>query len=419
MRNQVSTLRDLVSAILILDGLKSVLRHIVLILLLGSLQVDGATVVLPGRPTAAELAFAATLTNALATTNIAALISLSHCEADEPWAVQWFYASLLKHPFDEIRIERAEAKNTAQYANQLSDDRADLPLDWLVVLRQPPLPFEATGTNLTVLPASLFDGNIVITRRMAVFSPSQKRLLVEGAALAGLLAVWYVAKFFRLRRREGQLRRYAPAGLSILLLFFAGECLAIVYAMSWFAPHPLCLLILPGVGLLACFGAMLYDERTKAVAAGARGLRPNSPGAALVNAWKAWRNQQGPFASPQVRGAVLVAVTLIAIWLGASLWRGTSITLYAQHVQGTVTRCYRRGGVDYTYSVDGRQFSGSAVGSFDRIYPVGSPLDVKYSSAHPAYSTIDDDPFLTLKQLAFGAVLMGGFILLASRKRAA
>src|SRR6185369_5281780 len=99
--------------------------------------------------------------------------------------------------------------------------------------------------------------------------------------------------------------------------------------------------------------------------------------------------------------------------------RGTSIAMHAQHVQGTFTRCAPRGGVQYTYSVNGRQYFGSGVGSFDRVYPVGSPLDVKYSSAHPSYSTIDDDPFLFLKQLAFGLVIMGGFVLIGSHKRRA
>lgn len=73
--------------------------------------------------------------------------------------------------------------------------------------------------------------------------------------------------------------------------------------------------------------------------------------------------------------------------------------------------------VHYTYRVAGRQYSGSGVGSFDRIFPVGSPVDVKYSASHPAYSTIDDDPFLFLEQLAFGLTVMFGFALLAGFKR--
>ena len=392
-------------------------RYIVLFVLLGNLPVRGVPVILPGQPTAAETAFANTLSNALTTTNVAALIELSHCEGDEPWAVQWFYAGLMKHPCDQIRIERADDTNVVQYARQLSGGRSDLPVRWLILLRQPPLPYEAAGTNLTVLPAAWFDGNIVITRRMATFSPSQKRLLLSVATVAILLAAWYAARFMWACGRDERPIRYSPAGLAILLLCFAGECFVVVNAMPWFAPHPLRLLVLPVTGMLACFVAVFYDEWAKASATAGRGLSPNSPGAALVNTWKLWRAQQGPFASPQVRAIILVVVALAAMWLGTYIWRGTSIMLHAQHVQGTVTRCEPHGDVHYTYAADGRQYTGAGAGSSDRIYPVGSPVDVTYSSAHPAYSTIDDDPFLFLKQLTFGVVLMAGFILLASCRR--
>lgn len=398
--------------------MKILFRQVLLILLCGLVRADAITVVLPDRPTATELAFADTLTNALATTNVAMLALLAHCEADEAWEAEWFFQHLVQHSCDEIRIERADSAGAAQYAKMLTGSRADLPVRWLVVLRQPPLLYEAADTNISVLPAALFDGKIVITQRMAVFSPFQKQLLVGVAALSVLLAVWYAARFILSCWRDVRPIRYAPAGLSILLLCFAGECRAVVFAMPWFMPHPLRLLILPIVGFLVCFAAVFYDERAKAGATATGGPPPNTPAAALVNTWKLWRTQQGPFASPRVRFAVLSVVTLVAVWLGAYIWSGTSLSLHPAHVQGTVTRDrVARGGIRYTYTVDGHQYFGGGVGSFNRIYPVGSPVDVKYSSTNPAFSTIDDDPFLFLKQLAFGLVVMGGFILVGSQKR--
>lgn len=362
------------------------------------------TVVLPDRPTATELAFASTLTNALATTNVAVLGLLAHCESDEPWAAEYFFRNLVKHPCDEIRIERADSPGATQYTNLLTGARANLPVQWLVVLRQPPFPFEIGGTNTTVLPAALFDGKIVITRRMSVFSPDQKQLLTGVAALAILLAGWHAVRFIRLYRCGTQPLRFAPAGLSILLLLFAGVCLAVVFAMSWLMAQPSRVLILPIVmviGVLVCLSAAYYD--------------------ALVNAWKSWRNRQGRFASPWVRFAILLGVALVAVLLGQNAGEAASISLHPQHVRGTVTRgrAGRSGNIQYTYTVDGHQYYGGGMGNFGRIYPVGSPVGVKYSSTHPACSTIEDSPLnpLLLQQLAFTVVVMIGFILLVGQKR--
>jgi hypothetical protein len=371
--------------------------------------------VLPSNATAQERTFATNLTNALETTNIAALVELHYCEFDEPWAAEWFFRQLVKHPCDQIRLERAESVQGAADLGGLEGGRANLPVGWLVVLRQPPLPLEAAGTNTTVLPAGQLNGQIVITRRMALFTPFQKQLVLAAGALATLLALWYLGSFIRLRRRDGEAIRYFPLGLAMLLVCFGAECGVVVFAMSHLVPHPLRLLALPLVGLFACVAAALYDERQKATRR--QPSDGSSPLAALAKAWRAWKNREGPFASPRMRSTVLLAVALAAAWLGAYLWRGTSIALYSQHTQGTVVGSGRRQGVHYTYQVAGRQYSGSGVGSFERIYPVGSPVDVKYSAAHPAYSTIDNDPFLFLEQLAFGLTVMFGLTLLAGFKR--
>jgi hypothetical protein len=394
------------------------LLHLLLgVLLLCAWPMCAATLILPNNPTPEERTFGAALANALATTNVTALIALHYCERDEPWAADWFFRQLLKHPCDEVRLERVDSVKAQADLSELHGARSMLPLRWLVVLRQPPLPFEATSTNTTVLPASLRDGSIVITRRTAAFTPLQKQLLLAASALAMVLSVWYALKFALLCWGNRQALRYSPLGLAVLLLCFGIQCARVVFAMSDFAPQPLRILFLPVFGLVAFFTASIFDDRRKRPAPSNSANQKLSPLGALAQVWRAWKNGEGPFASTLVTSTVLLAIIALACWLGAYLWRGTSIQLHEKHIQGRVVQSAPKQGIHYVYSVDGRQYSGSGVGSFDRYYPVGSPLDVKYSVSHPAYSTIDDDPFLFLKQITCGLAIMLGFALLAGSNR--
>jgi hypothetical protein len=394
-------------------------QRLAFILLLSASAAHGATLVLPARPTAEEQAFATALTNALEMTNIVELVALHYCESDEPWAAEWYFRQLVKHPCDEIKLERAEPAESSAYTEKLEGARASLPLRWFVLIRQPPLPFEAASTNLIVLPAGLLDGRIVITRRMGVFTPYQKQLLLASAATAVLMAGWHLLKFVRSRRRGAEAVRYSPLGLAVFLVLFALECVAVVFAMFLFVPHPLRMLILPILGLLSFFVAAFYDERRRVPAATSEQPQDNSPASALTKTWKAWKNKEGPFSSGRARFAIRLVITVFACYLGWSVWRGVSITLHEQHAQGTVIHSGRRQGVRFRYEVNGREYSGSGVGNSDRVYPVGSPVDVKYSASHPAFSTIDDEAFLGIKQLACAAAFIGGFFFLANRKRRA
>jgi hypothetical protein len=385
--------------------------------LAAAVPANAVTAILPAHATADESAFVASLQDALETTNIPALVSLCYCEEDEPWAQSFYFRQVVQHPCDLIQLVRNDSPEAAGYNEQLTGSHSVLPVQWWVVLRQPPLLYEATGTNLTVLPASLFNGRIVITQRMAAFSPGQKQFIMAGAGLAALLALWYAAKFVRLRFTVSQLR-YSPAGLAFFLVCFAAECLIFTQAMSSVAPHPLRLLILPLVGLSVLGITVIYDEWSKAGQTMSARLKAAGPLVVFFGIWKAWRERTGLFASPTARAAVLAGAAVIAGCFGIYVWKGVSIVLSPQHVQGIVTRCEPKGGVQYAYTVNGKKYAGSGVGSFDRSYPVGSPLDVKYSGYQPAYSTIENDPFLFIEQLTCGFVIMAGFSLLATTKKA-
>ena len=385
------------------------------IVLLWICSAWAGTLVLPDNPTPEERAFGVALTNALESTNIAALIGLHYCERDEAWAAEWYFRQLVKHPCDEVRLERVDSANGQADLSHLNGGHSSLPVGWLVLLRQPPLPFEATLTNTAILPASLFNGSIVITRRMTAFSPFQKQLILAAGVFAQVLAIWYAVRFARMRWGHRETLRYAPLGLSVLLLCFGMWCFVVVFEMSRFVTQPLRLLILPMAGVAALLAAVLFDERRKPTSAGSR--RRPTPLDALAYAWRAWKNREGPFASARVRGVVLIGLLALGCWLGGYLWRGTSIQLHETHTQGTVVQSGRRQGIRYNYQVNGREYFGSGVGNSERVYPQGSPVDVKYSAAHPSYSTIDDDPFLFLKQIICGLAIMLGFALLAGSKR--
>lgn len=108
-----------------------------------------------------------------------------------------------------------------------------------------------------------------------------------------------------------------------------------------------------------------------------------------------------------VAGAV---VACIICFLGGHLWRDISIALDGQHTRGNVTGC-NRGALLYHYTVNGHDYSGSGRGDYNRTYPNGSEVDVRYSSAHPSFSTIDE-LFLFEKQLLCGVAIFGGFFLI-------
>lgn len=378
-------------------------------------SANAVPVILPQPPTAEERTFAADLQNALETTNISALASLSYCEGDEPWAVSFYFHQFLRHPCDMVRLVRSGSAEMSNYSNEPIEPHSALPVQWFVVLRQPPLQYEATGTNLTVLPASLHNGKIVITRRMVAFSPQQKRLIVLAGGLAMLAAIWYASKCLRLRS-TGKCR-YAPAALAVLLVCFAAECWIVTHAMASILPYPARLFVLPGVGLLAFFVALVYDSWSESGQTASSRLKAAGPLIVFFEGWKAWKERTGPFVSPGVRSAVYVAVTMLVVWFGIYVSRGLSIVLSPRHVQGVVIKAERRGGIYYEYSVNGRRYTGSGVGNFDRYYPVGSPVDVKYSGLHPANSTIDDDPFLLVEQLACGIAIFTGIAVLANAKK--
>lgn len=122
----------------------------------------------------------------------------------------------------------------------------------------------------------------------------------------------------------------------------------------------------------------------------------------------------------QTTGKFVVAGAVVAFviyFLGGHLWRDISIALHGQHTRGIVTG-WNRGALLYHYTVNGHDYSGSGRGDYTRVYPNGSEVDVRYSSVHPSFSTIDE-LFLFEKQLLCGAAIFGGFFLIIywSRRR--
>jgi hypothetical protein len=108
-------------------------------------------------------------------------------------------------------------------------------------------------------------------------------------------------------------------------------------------------------------------------------------------------------------------------FFGGHLWRDISIARHPQMTQGIVTG-ESRGALVYHYTVNGHDYSGSGIGDFDRSYPPGTTLKVRYSRLHPSFSTIDGS-LLTEKQLLCGVAIFGGILLVVRfscrRKQAA
>ena len=105
-----------------------------------------------------------------------------------------------------------------------------------------------------------------------------------------------------------------------------------------------------------------------------------------------------------------IVVAGVAYFLGVHLWRDISIALHGQHTQGIVTG-RSRGALLYRYTVNGQDYSGSGRGDYSRGYPNGSEVEVRYSSVHPSFSTIDE-LFLFEKQLVCGVAIFGGIFLI-------
>jgi len=401
----------------LLKAVEKMLRYsLLLFFLLGVCTANAVPVILPDASTSEERTFAADLQNALETTNVSALVSMSYCEDDEPWAVSFYFRRFVEHSCDLIRIVRINSAEAPDYLKQLSGKHSDLPVQWLVVVRQPPHLYEATGTNLTVLPASLYDGRIVISQRMAVFSPAQKRLFNIFAGVGVAYAFFRAVTFLRLRASNPR-PQYATAGLVVLLLCVAAECWLVTHKMEFIAPHPLRLLVLPAIGMAAVLITIIYDSWSESGETMTVRLKAAGPLIIFFEGWKAWRERSGPFAAPAARRIVLIALALLAVWSAAYIWRGASIVLSPQHIEGIVTEGSPRSGVHYSYAVNGQQYAGVGIRDSDRTYPVGSPVEVKYSGIHPASSTIDNDPFIFIEQLTCGIAIMIGFALLATAKK--
>lgn len=377
------------------------LFRLALIQLLGLFAARGANLVLPPSPTSEERDFGVSLTAALSSGNVAQLAALHYCEADEPWAVEWYFERLLRKPCTEIRLERVDPAKAWAYQEIEKESRPSLPMRWVVLLIQPPLLYEATYTVTNFVSAGWWDGRIVMTRRMAVFTPYQKQLVLAGSIACALGALWYLLYFLRARRRSQEVLRYAPLGLSLLLTLTALEMAAVLLAMPVLIRHPLWLPMPVLAGVLACLAASKYDDNRKA------GPIPAKPGP-LTGLRNAWRLRTGPFARPATRTAIVLLALCASAFLAQNLWRGLTISLNPQHVQGVVTSVTHRGSIHYSYIVAGHEYSSTGRGDTDRYYPVGSPVDVKYAASHPAFSTIDGDPFIFLEQLACAGAFFGG-----------
>ena len=108
------------------------------------------------------------------------------------------------------------------------------------------------------------------------------------------------------------------------------------------------------------------------------------------------------------------------LFVGCLLWRATRIA-FGNHAQGTITAHGQHGICHYMFQVDGHWYFGAGKTPFDyKPHPIGSPIDVRYARFQPNLSTIED-PFFSVKQLAFMAALCGTLLLLRhiGRKRKA
>ena len=113
---------------------------------------------------------------------------------------------------------------------------------------------------------------------------------------------------------------------------------------------------------------------------------------------------------PTIRNVVVtgMVVACIIFSFGGHVWRDISIALHPQATKGIITG-ESRGALTYQYMVNGKDYSGSGIGDFDRPYPNGTTLEVRYSSLHPLFSTIDES-FLFEKQLLCGVAIFGGIL---------
>jgi hypothetical protein len=120
---------------------------------------------------------------------------------------------------------------------------------------------------------------------------------------------------------------------------------------------------------------------------------------------------------------VLVVGGIVACWFGFGIWRGVDIAIHERRIGGTVTGLGSHGVIRYRYTIDGHQYFDEGRGDFSRIYPKDSPVEVRYSLSHPAWSTLDD-PLLFPKQVACAATIVGGvlicmYVVRKRRRRAA
>jgi len=107
---------------------------------------------------------------------------------------------------------------------------------------------------------------------------------------------------------------------------------------------------------------------------------------------------------------VLVAVEIVACWIGFGFWHSIDITLHEGRAKGTVTGLGSHGVILYEYTVDEHRYSGGSWGDFSRIYPTGTEVEVRYSRTHPSWSTLVD-PLLFPKQVACAATIVGGILI--------
>src|SRR5262245_27568396 len=111
----------------------------------------------------------------------------------------------------------------------------------------------------------------------------------------------------------------------------------------------------------------------------------------------------------------IIAAGFVYLFVGRHLWRDISIALHEQHTQGIVTG-FSRGTLYYRCTVNGRAYTGYGRGDYRRPSPDGSEVQVRYSSVHPSFSTIDQ-LFLFQTQTLCGAAMFGVIFLIVYLNR--
>lgn len=117
-------------------------------------------------------------------------------------------------------------------------------------------------------------------------------------------------------------------------------------------------------------------------------------------------------------GAIAWTVFVAVVLFGTPLWfvyKDLDVLRHEAWTTATVTGEATRGVISYQYEINGQSYRGGGYpGSKYAPFTPGSTFPIRYSTAHPSFSTAQH-PLTFPGQLCFALVLVGGLLFLNRR----